>query len=159
MPSLNTSETFKTQYEPITETGCWIWMGSTKTSRGEERGRYMIGGKREYAHRIAYRLFKGDVPEGMQVNHHCDNTICVNPDHLYLGTQQDNVTDRVVRGREGNRHGEINGRAKLTESQVRHIRDSPESNVTLAERYEVSDVLVGLIKRRKAWQHLEVPRG
>lgn len=77
------------------EDGCWCWTGYTD-------GRYgliSIKGKEEKAHRASYSHFKGPIPEGMVVRHRCDNTKCINPDHLVLGTQFDNMRDMVERGR------------------------------------------------------------
>lgn len=77
--------------------GCWNWTGST--SRGY--GQLSKGWKKApyKAHRLSYELFVGAIPDGLVIRHKCDNPRCANPSHLEIGTQQDNVTDRVVRGR------------------------------------------------------------
>lgn len=81
---------------PITETGCWIWIGATRTS-----GYGNIGwkGKTLGAHRASYIAFNGILPEGLQINHKCDVRSCVNPSHLYVGTQKDNMGDMDARNR------------------------------------------------------------
>jgi len=142
---------FDRQWEAVPESGCWLWTGSVKESRGELRGRVMLDGRRQYAHRWAYELYKGQIPAGLQVNHKCDVSICVNPDHLYIGTQQDNVKDREARGRRGRPVGEKNPRAKITAHDASEIYASDQTNTALARRYGISSVMVGLIKRKKSW--------
>ena len=76
--------------------GCWTWLGA-KNNQGY--GNFNVGGKFERAHRIAYCLSIGEVPAGLFVLHHCDNPSCVNPKHLFLGTQKDNMQDCLKKGR------------------------------------------------------------
>ena len=97
---------------------CWDWMGSLSG----EYGRVKIQSRSYYTHRIAYFLYYTRDPKSLKVCHSCDNPICCNPNHLWLGTQLDNVRDRDRKGRRINFKGIQNGRAKLTESQVRRIR-------------------------------------
>lgn len=84
---------------------CWNWTGCRAGGRSERSyGYFRIGSQADgtrrqvYAHRWAWEYFNGDIPEGLQVNHHCDNSLCVNPAHLYLGTQDENVRDKQRRG-------------------------------------------------------------
>jgi hypothetical protein len=79
-------------------TGCWLW---TAAHDRDGYGSIYVDGKKEQAHRVAYALFVGPVPEGDWVLHRCDTPACVNPDHLYLGTNKQNVADRENRGRGG----------------------------------------------------------
>lgn len=79
-----------------TPTGCWEWNGSRlKTGYGRVAHQHKVLG----AHRVAHEVWIGPIPEGLQVNHHCDNPPCINPEHLYAGTAQENMQDKVNRGR------------------------------------------------------------
>lgn len=77
---------------------CWLWTASTH-KQGYGTFRVHSGGKIVKAHRFAYELWVGEIPEGAQINHRCDNTACVRPEHLYAGTQTDNMQDMMRRGR------------------------------------------------------------
>lgn len=81
---------------PVTETGCWLWTGSTTT---DGYGSLRFDGKWSMAHRLAYALEKGEIPVGMLVCHKCDVPLCCNPDHLFAGTHKDNIQDCVRKGR------------------------------------------------------------
>ena len=112
-----------------------------------------IDGKTVYAHRFFYELFYSRIPDGYFVCHRCDNPRCVNPDHLFLGTQNDNIQDAIKKGRLNNA-GERNGMAKLNEEQVDEIRERYErgnvSYSTLAEKFGVSYSLVhNIVKNPK----------
>lgn len=80
----------------IPESGCWIWMGTT-TQKGY--GRLMINYKTIRAHRLAYEVFKGPIPENILVCHQCDIPTCINPNHLFLGTSNDNIQDIIIKRR------------------------------------------------------------
>jgi len=81
---------------PTNDYDCWLWNGATDI-RG--RGRIMVDGKLKLASRVAYEVFTGEIPESMNVCHTCDNPLCVNPFHLFLGTQVDNIKDRESKNR------------------------------------------------------------
>lgn len=81
-------EAFCTRVMPVTESGCWLWVGWV---RPDGYGELHYRGLRDYAHRIAYRLFKSDIPPSMQVDHLCRVRCCVNPDHLQAVTQRENI--------------------------------------------------------------------
>lgn len=78
------------------ETGCWVWNTNSKIKYGS----FWDGVRTRRAHIASYEMFKGEVPLGLYVLHTCDNPACVNPDHLFLGTQQDNMTDKKNKGRQ-----------------------------------------------------------
>jgi len=92
------------------------------------------------------------VPDGLLVCHHCDNRLCIEPDHLFIGTHGDNQTDKTVKGRQT--RGETNGASKLTTAQVWVIRAAQGSQQTIAARFSISRSLVGLIRARKIWAHV-----
>lgn len=172
------AQTIEAYSMPVTDCGCWIWMGAQST-RGY--GSIKFKGSSEKAHRLSYRAFVGPIPDGMHVLHKCDTPSCVNPDHLFCGTHTDNMRDKERKGR-GNqprgersglsayhrrvkagqvpppavpdRRGEKNNNAKLTEFDVLHIRNSNERSGTLAKRYGVDRHTIKNIKARKLWSYL-----
>lgn len=91
-----TLDRFESKIERIPFYSCWLWMGAVAKGYGAS---YLQGGESR-AHRIAWILYKGKIPGKLWVLHKCDNPICVNPDHLYLGNAQDNTNDMIVRGRD-----------------------------------------------------------
>ena len=127
---------------------CWEWTAYTDR---DGYGRFSLRGTKHRAHRIAVVL-SGRDPAGKKVRHACDNPSCVNPDHLMLGSQRDNMDDMVRRDRQP--RGSRNGQAKLTEEQADAIRVSSRSSPELAAEYGVSDSHVRMIKTGRAWTHL-----
>ena len=122
-------------------TGCWIW-----TAAHNDNGRAVFEGVS--ASRMAYILFVGSAI-GVNVLHRCNNASCVNPEHLYLGTQQENIQQAHKEGRVDQR-GSRNNNSKLTEEEVIEIRNSDEPQYILAARYNVSQTLISLIKTGRA---------
>ena len=116
-----------------TKDGCWIWSGYIENNG---YGRIQIDGKRYRPHRLMYILVHGEIPLGHGVLHRCDTPLCVNPDHLFTGTQQDNVNDMLSKGRRCDSRGEGNGCSKLTDEIVRHIRKLKEEHphITYTDR-------------------------
>lgn len=123
-------------------------------------GRYpqlRIDGKNVYMHRATYADSHGDVGDDMVVRHKCDNTRCINPNHLEIGTQKDNVQDMMDRGRLVVSRGESNGSAKLTEGDVLAIMDRlamGESHRSIARDFEIGKTTVGGISNGTAWSHI-----
>ena len=132
--------------------GCWEWQGC---SHHGGYGALCIKGKWASAHRTAYTFWKGIIPKGLCVLHRCDNPSCINPDHLFLGTQADNAKDRNRKGRTS--QGESFWRAKLTEKQVRAIRRrraAGESLASLGREYGLRWQGIQNVVKRKTWKHV-----
>lgn len=120
----------------------------------------MFGMKHRHviAHRAAWELLIGPIPSGMCLLHSCDNPRCVNPEHLRVGTQLENIDDRNQRGRTQRRPGATNHQAKLTEEQARQILDLKGSGLSQREvglRYGVTRTNIGYIWRGEHWAHLQ----
>ncbi len=132
---------------------CWLWLAATNAAG---YGRFRVSPSMELAHRVSWEVFKGPIPDGMNVCHDCDTPACVNPDHLFLGTQADNLADMTRKGRRrgGGGAGIKNGRAKLTERDVLDIRLSEETCVALGRRYGVNHVAISRVRRRESWTHI-----
>lgn len=133
---------------------CWIWTGSRHP---QGYGAFWLRGKTPRVHRVSWMLMYGDIPDGQQVNHHCDNMGCVNPAHLYLGTQKENVRDREQRGRSAPTYGMHSGSAKLTDQQIIEIRARAKQNEVrahLAREYGIKPSQVTKIIKRTVWKHL-----
>lgn len=139
---------------------CWLWIGG-------HNGRYGIlsrgprGAGMVYAHRCSYELAKGSIPDGLLVLHKCDTPKCVNPGHLFLGTQIKNMADMVSKGRQSKiarTPGEKNRHAKLTDDNVRAIRILISHGMRtsqLAECFELSRHAITKIKTGRSWKHLK----
>ena len=136
--------------EIVPESGCWIWMGPG----GETHGNIKIYGVRTpgRVHRIMWGHVNGPVPSGLQVCHKCDIGFCCNPKHLFIGTQQDNMTDKVNKNRQA--RGEKIGTALLTSKSVIEIRKSSELYRVLAKRYGVTERTIKSVRTRQNWKIL-----
>jgi hypothetical protein len=140
---------FDERYVIVSESGCWIWTGMTN---GFGYGRIKIGNKLIRSHRYSYVRFNGEIPRGKIVCHACDVRFCVNPDHLWLGTYEDNNRDRETKGRGAQPKGVNHPRAKLTDDQVMAILRSDLSSRKAALAFGVSQKTVLNIRHRKNWQ-------
>ena len=91
---------FEASYTVDQGSGCWLWNGwLVKSATGDVRPRIRVDGKNKIAYRLAYELLVGEIPPGKLCCHHCDVSICVNPSHLFIGTQKDNSLDSIAKGR------------------------------------------------------------
>jgi len=133
---------------------CWLWTGS-KFRDGY--GQIFWNGKNWKTHRVAYRLYVGEIPDGMLVCHHCDTPHCVRPDHLFIGSPQDNSDDMVRKGRYVDRMGSKHHLTHLTDSDVRAIRGQWLAGIPQAvvgKRFTISQTCVSTICRGKNWAHV-----
>lgn len=142
---------------PSTTVGCIPWTGK---KHGYGYGSISRNGERYLTHRVAWERAFGPIPPGMVVMHECDNPPCYRLSHLRLGTYRDNFMDAVAKGRQRlmpRYYGEGHGRAKITEAQVREIRDrlaGGEKPSQLATEYGVSVPLMYAIRVRRIWKHV-----
>lgn len=136
-------------YSKVSPTGCIEWQ---RAKAGNGYGNISIGnGKWDYAHRVSYKVHKGEIPEGYVVRHTCDNPCCVNPDHLLIGTQWDNVQDAISRGRASKPPvfmGASNNKTKLTDEEIQLVLTSTQSNVELAKSLNVSTTRIRQIRNK-----------
>ena len=150
-------ERFHLSYKVSKKTGCWVWFRSKW--RSNTRPVLKINGVRVLAHVFIHRTVIGPT-KGLYVCHTCDNTLCVNPDHLFLGTAQDNMDDKVSKGRGRNLFGSGHQNAKLDEEKVRFIRTRyiPRHPVygkgPLAKRFKVAYGTLSNILQGKQWKHV-----
>jgi hypothetical protein len=136
---------------------CWVWTGGCKTVRGlVAYGELNVAGAPESSHRISYRLRHGAIPKGKHILHHCDNKLCVNPLHLYAGTESDNGRDKYTRGQwtPPDNRGEKHPLAKLTQVEVDRIRKlHGELNADqVAVRFKVSRYAIEDVWYGRSWQ-------
>lgn len=143
--SLPSKEKFETKFIPEPMSGCWIWIKSV-----DRHGYGRVGSQR--ANRVAWIIYRGEIPYGFHACHACDNPSCVNPNHLFLGRPKDNYYDSKRKMR--HTHGEKQGLAKLTDEAVLDIRTRRLSQKQFADLYGVSGVAVGFAQRRVTWKHL-----
>ena len=127
---------------------CWEWRGPTS----EGYGRLRVGDKRVRAHRFAYEREYGSIPPGLVVRHRCDNPLCVNPNHLEVGTHAENVRDMDERNRRS--VGVQRPGSKLREDEVAEIRASSLTHRDLGRQFGVSHCVIGRIKRGEDWKHV-----
>jgi hypothetical protein len=130
---------------------CWLWLGSLNQ---DGYGNFRCNNFTFKAHRFSYSIFSGPIPNGLVVCHSCDNPSCVNPYHLFLGTQADNNRDRANKKRNADQHGSKSVRSVLTEPQVQQIRLSRLKPEILAELYNVSPSAIYHVLAGRTWTHI-----
>ena len=136
---------------PEPNTGCWLWMGAVN-SRGY--GYIRIATKTKKAHRVSYEQFVGEIPDGLFVLHHCDQPGCINPDHLWLGTDADNNADMRSKGRAVYVNGNRVATSRLNREQALEILSSPLRHFELARKFGVTNAAIRQIRMGKNWKYL-----
>lgn len=143
-------------WEKVDKSGdCWLWTASL--TRGGYGQFPLRKGVIRRAHRIAWQLINGDVPEGMWVLHRCDTPACVRPVHLFLGTPKDNTADKIAKGRSNHPQGSARPAAKLSEADVAAIRAARAQGVSgtdLGRQYGVHRTTIYHICQRDYWRHI-----
>jgi len=151
----------------VQASGCWTWTGAVT---GEGYGSLRFNGTGWKAHRLCYLAYRGQIPHGLCVCHTCDNRVCINPDHLWIGTNQENAQDMGRKGRTGlQRHpeqaklirmkqiGEQHPQAKLTNEAVRAIRKqvlAGKRTHEIANQYGVSQDTISRVGKKESWSHV-----
>jgi len=147
------AERIRDNYKYCEETGCWLWTAS-KDSWGY--GHIRIDTVLTKAHRFMYSEHNGKIPEGLKVCHRCDTPACINPEHLFLGTDADNMKDRDQKGR--NAKGEMHGTSKLTEKDVIDIKNLLKTTDLkqreIAAIFNIGGDVISRIKTGNAWKHV-----
>lgn len=142
---------------------CWLWTGGLKSGRGGKLRYGLIAagghaGGSMTAHRVSWELHRGPIPPGMKVLHKCDVPSCVNPEHLFLGTQRDNVYDCMAKGRRNVKRGSAKrGLAKLHEGQIPVIRLMLKGDMTcraISAHFGVGRSTIAKVKSGESWDHV-----
>lgn len=133
---------------------CWLWIGYRDP---QGYGRLNVGNRPLLAHRLSYEQKYGSIPDGKILCHKCDNPQCVNPDHMFVGTQADNIADMEHKGRarKVGRAGSKHSMAVLSEAQARKIKFGQEPASKMADRYGVTTTTIYEIRTGKTWKHLK----
>src|SRR5262245_8278591 len=145
-PKRTTLERFEEKFIPEPNSGCWLWIGALND---KGYGHFHIQSKPRramYAHRFAWEQYNGPIPAGLDVCHRCDVPCCVNPEHLFLGTHDDNMADKARKGRCNARRGVACSWSKLTPDLVREIRRGGVTNKAWAERLGMAENAIRLAK-------------
>ena len=146
---------------------CWIWKGMIQLGKRGGYGHLVVNGKIKKSHRISWELQHGRIPDGLQVLHRCDIRACVNPNHLFLGTNKDNVDDKIAKGRhlrgeEASRYsnpkrGEEQANAKFSDEKVLEMRKLYQSGLSIKEIATMigeRQNVVNMIVHGRRWAHL-----
>lgn len=131
-------------------TGCHNWRGGLNLT-----GYGVLSYKHEkwLAHRLSFTLAYGSIPDNLYICHKCDNPKCINPEHLFLGSQKDNLTDMTSKGRAA--VGSDYHRSNLTDEDVKAIKADTRKQLVIAKEYGVSRTNISAIKTGRAWKHVE----
>ena len=145
---------FEEKFIPEPKSGCWIW---TATKSEDGYGKFYFHPTYERSHRASWMFYVGEIPNGLFVLHKCDNPSCVNPYHLFLGTNDDNIKDMVKKGRQRALRGSKHKNAKVTEKDVIEMRKLSESGLSqykIAEMFGICKSMANYICNRTNWKHV-----
>ena len=155
---VNLLDKFDSKWMPVTDCGCHLWTASVnkagygKFSRQDGTARWML------AHRYAYERVNGKISDGLLVCHKCDTPSCVNPEHLFIGTYNDNNHDREIKNRGRQPSGVKHGRSKLNETQVIQLRELVQSGAMTAysasKKFGINSKTAYDIASGKLWKHV-----
>lgn len=145
---------FDLYHIPEPNSGCWLWFGSITGPSAYGYGSMWNGVGYERSSHISWKMFRGHLPDRIHVLHKCDTPACVNPDHLFIGTDADNCADKMSKGRHVPVQGVMNGRAKFTEDDVRRIRADTRPQAEIAADYGVKQPRISSIQTRRTWRHI-----
>ena len=159
---LSAQERFNLSYVPVPESGCWLWISYTAPNG---YGRFKVDRKPIAAHRYSWSAVNGEIGDGLHICHKCDTRSCVNPDHLFAGTQAENVMDMVQKSRQSKgmahansiktrRVGDRNHNSVLSPAIVLKIRRDKRPQRAIAKEHGISQCLVSNIKLNKTWRHI-----
>lgn len=143
--------------QPHMTTPCWEW---TKAKNKGGYGIVRFHGKFWLAHRLSYFLYYDDISNDLDICHHCDNCLCINPTHLFSGTAKDNIQDMKIKGRSNYLSGSKNGNSKLTNEQVLKILLFRKNGLTyeeIAKLFNVGKTTIAHIIKRDNWTHITIP--
>ncbi len=147
--SISSTKTIEDEFNDhvIKKEGCWDW--KTEGNKNNRYAKIYKKGKGYIGSRVSYEIHKGEIPDGLIICHTCDNPICTNPDHLFLGTKKDNSDDCISKGRH---------RTTLNIPQVKEIKArlrSGEKYKKISEDYPVGEEIIRRIKNGTAWTHID----
>lgn len=148
-------ELFMLHFDIKNDDECWEWKSSLIGSGYGQFQCRINGIVHRYAHRVSWVLYKGDIPDGMKILHKCDNRKCVNPNHLFIGTQKDNVADMDQKGRRVvvAHFGENHKRAILNIDAILDIKNSNLKNTELAAKYGVRPSAISKVRCGRTWKN------
>lgn len=145
------------RWEVNPKTGCWVVRSHKQVTKGPNEGRVFLTreGKVWLVHRWVWTKLKGPIPSGMCICHHCDNPACINPDHLFMGTWNDNIQDMIQKGRAFHPWGEDHPKARLKLKDVLRIRRlyPGVDRRGLAKEYGIQPSTINQIVSRKTWKY------
>ena len=142
-------ERFEEKYCPEPNSGCWLWTHGTNR---KGYGHFYFNGERWMAHRASWVMAHGEIPKGMHVLHRCDTPCCVRPDHLWLGSNADNVADCMTKRR--HRFGSKSNLAKIDDKTALQIYNDRSSAKQIAQRHNLHISTIRRIKSKLIWKHI-----